>query len=70
MNAKELFEEAGEAYLHPTQFGESLVHFTIEELYQAFKERMMEELLDEPLPRMSVREAILSAAEAKMEKQK
>ncbi len=42
----EFFAKIGDQYLHPTAYGESFYHFTIEEMYQHFKERMMTELAE------------------------
>jgi len=39
----DLFEKVGEQYLHPKYWGESIWPVSVEDLYQAFKARMLEE---------------------------
>jgi hypothetical protein len=38
-----MFDRIGESYLYPKQFGECIWPVSIEDLYQAFKARMLEE---------------------------
>lgn len=38
------FERVGGDYLHPTCYGESIWHVTVEEMYQHFKKRLITEL--------------------------
>lgn len=39
----DLFTKIGESYIHPKQFGECIWPVSIEDLYQAFKARMLAE---------------------------
>lgn len=40
---QEFFEKAGDQWLHPMQYGECFYAVTVEEMYQHFKARLMEE---------------------------
>ena len=42
-NHKEFFERAGDDCIHPKSFGECYWPVTVEEMYQHFKARLMEE---------------------------
>lgn len=44
LSHEEFFKRFGEQYLHPKLYGESIWPLRIEDLYQAFKARMLEEL--------------------------
>lgn len=44
---KEFFEKVGNDYLHPTYYGENYHSFTIEEMYQHFKARFIDEQINE-----------------------
>lgn len=41
---KIFFKRHGDFSLHPTIYGESYDNFKVEELYQAFKERLIDEI--------------------------
>lgn len=41
---KDFFDHAGEHYVHPKTYGESLYPVTVEELYQHFKTRLINEI--------------------------
>lgn len=43
-NYDQFFAKAGESVLHTNSYGESIYSVSVEELYQHFKKRMMEEL--------------------------
>jgi hypothetical protein len=42
-NHKEFFERAGNDWIHPKSFGECYWPVTVEEMYQHFKARLLEE---------------------------
>lgn len=45
MKQEEFFNRIGGHALHPTAWGDCIYDVTVEELYQAFKERLMAEVV-------------------------
>ena len=43
-NQVEFFEKCGDDYLQPKSFGECIYPVTVEEMYQHFKSRLIDEL--------------------------